>query len=323
MMNSSVLVTPDSFTRAESDLYFARVVAGGNGQAGGFGHFDHRRAPFDLNDQIVIRLNRDTLYSPAVFDLDAGPVTVTLPDAGDRFMTMQIIDEDQYTYAVYGEPGRYTLTRDAVGTRYVLAAVRTLVDFSDPADLKAVHALQDKLTVEQASAGVFEIPSWDKASQDKVRKALLELAETLPDTNRMYGSRASVEPVRFLIGAAMGWGANPREEAIYLNRTPMRNDGKTVHVLKVGKVPVRGFWSVSLYNKDGYFEENDRGAYTVNDRAAVKDADGGITIQFGGDPDSAPNYLPIMPGWNYMVRLYRPEPELLDGRWSFPVEVAK
>ena len=38
----------------------------------------------------MIRLNRDTLYSSAVFDLDAGPVTITLPDAGKRFMSMLV-----------------------------------------------------------------------------------------------------------------------------------------------------------------------------------------------------------------------------------------
>lgn len=36
------------------------------------------------------------------------------------------------------------------------------------------------------------------------------------------------------------------------------------------------------------------------------------------DHYSAPNYLPIMPGWNYTVRLYRPRKELLDGVWKFP-----
>jgi hypothetical protein len=46
---------------------------------------------------MVIRMNRDTLYSLSVFDLDAGPVTVTLPNSGQRFMSMQVIDEDHYT----------------------------------------------------------------------------------------------------------------------------------------------------------------------------------------------------------------------------------
>ena len=45
----------------------------------------------------MVRSNRDTLYSGAVFDLDAGPVTITLPDAGKRFRSIQVFDEDQYT----------------------------------------------------------------------------------------------------------------------------------------------------------------------------------------------------------------------------------
>ena len=57
---------------------------------GGLGKFVHRREPAAIDNQTVIRLNRDTLYSAAVFDLDAGPVTITLPDAGQRFMSMQV-----------------------------------------------------------------------------------------------------------------------------------------------------------------------------------------------------------------------------------------
>ena len=50
-----------------------------------------------------------------MFDYDAGPVTITLPDAGNRFMSMQVIDEDQYTHAVY---------YGAAGKRWVPATVR-------------------------------------------------------------------------------------------------------------------------------------------------------------------------------------------------------
>ena len=83
-------VTPDNFARAESDMYFSGVV-----KNGGLGKFDHTRDPAPLDKQTVMRLNQDTLYSSAVSDLDAGPVTVTLPDPGKRFMSMQVIDEDQ------------------------------------------------------------------------------------------------------------------------------------------------------------------------------------------------------------------------------------
>src|SRR4051812_45792352 len=81
-----VPVTADNFPRAESDLYFGGVV-----KNGGFGKFDHTREPTPLDKQTVIRLNRDALYSAAVFDLNAGPVTITLPDAGKRFMSLQVI----------------------------------------------------------------------------------------------------------------------------------------------------------------------------------------------------------------------------------------
>lgn len=308
-----VLVTPDNFVRAETDLYFSGVV-----KNGGFGKFDHTREPAPLDKQSVIRLNRDTLYSAAVFDLDAGPVSITMPEAAGRFMSLQVIDQDQYTYGVFYEPGEYRLTRDGVGTRYVVAAMRTLVDPSNPADSQQVHALQDKIQASQAAVGAFEVPKWDPASQKKVRDALLTLASTLPDTTRMYGRRGDVDPVRFVIGAAQGWGANPQSEALYLNIVPERNDGSTAYGLKVGEVPVDGFWSVSVYNEQGYFQPNTLNAYSLNNITAKPGADGYTSIQFGGCDSGVTNCLPIMKGWNYMVRLYRPRPEVLERRWTFP-----
>ena len=197
--------------------------------------------------------------------------------------------------------------------------VRTLVDPTDPKDLEQVHALQDAIKVEQASPGKFEVPNWDPASQKKVREALLVLGATLPDSTSMFGRKDQVDPVRFLIGAADGWGGNPEKDAKYLNVTPAKNDGKTVHKLTVkGDVPVDGFWSISLYNADGYFEANDQNAYSINNLTAKKDADGSVTVQFGGCDGKAANCLPIMPGWNYIVRLYRPRNEILNGTWKFP-----
>ena len=86
-------VTPDNFLRAESDLYFGNLV-----KLGGFGKFYHIRAPAPIDNQTIIRMNRDTLYSGAVFDLDAGPVTVKLPDPGTRFLSLQAFDEDEYVW---------------------------------------------------------------------------------------------------------------------------------------------------------------------------------------------------------------------------------
>jgi hypothetical protein len=309
-----VPVTVDNFNRAESDMYFGSTIK----QAGGTGKFSHIREPMPINKQTVIRSNRDTLYSAAVFDLDAGPVTITLPDAGKRFMSMQIIDEDQYAPAVFYGAGAHTLTKEQIGTRYVMVGIRTFVDPTNPKDLEQVHALQDAIKVSQASPGRFESPNWDQASQKKVRDALLALAATLPDTKRMFGARDQVDPVRHLIGSATGWGGNPEKDAIYLTVVPTKNDGATVYKLIVKNVPVDGFWSISVYNAKGYFEPNQFNAYTLNNITAKRSEDGSVTVQFGDCDGKIPNCLPIMKGWNYWVRLYRPRAEILNGTWKFP-----
>ena len=308
------LVTADNFNRAETDLYFASAA----NEAGGVGRFFHRRDVMPVDKQTVVRPNRDTLYSSAVFDLDAGPVTITLPDPGDRFMSMMVIDEDQYAAGVVYGKGRHTYTKDRLGTRYIMIAVRTLVDPTDPEDLKKARALQDAIVVGQSARGSLELPEWDKASEKKVREALLALGTTVADSRKMFGARNEVDPVRHLIGSAMAWGGNPERDATYLNVTPERNDGVTPYRLTVRDVPVDGFWSISVYNAQGFFEPNPFDAYTANNLTAKKNDDGSVTIQFGDCDGKIPNCLPIMPGWNYTVRLYRPRKEILDGTWKFP-----
>ncbi len=312
--SSAVPVTVDNFRRAESDLVMGPIV-----KSGGFGKYVHHRELYPVNAPIV-RPNRDTLYSFSIFDLDAGPVTIALPNAGQRFMSLQVIDGDQYTPEVHYGAGRYTFARDKIDTRYVQLGVRILVDPNDPEDVKKVHALQDAITVDQPGGpGRFEVPNWDQASQKKVRDALLVLGATLPDTKSMFGPRDQVDPMRHLIGTAMAYGGNPEKDALYLNITPSNNDGKTVYRVAInGEVPVDGFWSIIVYNDKGYLERNPYNAYSLNSITAKKGADGLITIQLGGCDGKIANCLPTVPGWNYMVRLYRPRAEILNGTWKFP-----
>jgi hypothetical protein len=308
-------VTVDNFVRAETHLCFTTSVQ----QAGGTGKFYHYREPMLIEKQTVVRANRDTLYSAAVVDLDAGPVTIVLPDTGKRFRSLMLVNEDHYIVGeVVHEAGRYTHDRKKAGTRYMLLGLRTLVDPKDPKDIAEVHAIQDATIIQQDRPGRFEAPKWDPVSQKKARDALLVLASTMPDFGASFGRKDQVNPVRHLVGTAAAWGGNPDKEAIYLNINPPNNDGKTAYQLRVKDVPVDGFWSLSLYNAEGYFEKNEFDAYSVNNLTAKKEADGSVLIQFGGDPKTASNYLPITPGWNYTVRLYRPRAEVLDGTWKFP-----
>jgi hypothetical protein len=295
-------------------MYFAKFV-----KDGGLGKFNHFRTPTSIDKQDVIRMNRDTLYSIAVFDLDAGPVTITLPDTGKRFMSLLIISEDHYNPTVAYAPGSFTFTREQVGTRYMGAAVRTLADSNDPADIKEANTLQDRIEVKQAAAGSFEIPNWDPVSQNKIRDALLVLAGMSGATTEpAFGRRGEVDPIQHLIVTAAGWGGNPREAAVYQFGTPKNNDGKTVLKVTVKDVPVDAFWSLSIYNAKGYFEKNPSNSYSLNSLTVKPNADGSFTLQFGGCTKDTPNCLVTPRGWNYTVRLYRPRKEIIDGAWTFP-----
>jgi hypothetical protein len=307
-------VTVDNFRRAETDTYFARFA-----KEGAFGRLNHARELTPLDEQNVIRMNRDTLYSFGVFDLDASSVTLTLPDAGHRYQAAQIVNGEHYVVDVLYAPATYTLTKDRAGTRYACIAVRTFVNPNDPADVNAVHALQDAIRIEQETKGSFDEQAWDQESLHRIREALLALsaANGELDSHRMFGRKDEVDPVQHLLGTAAGWGGNPASAALYAGTVPAQNDGKTPYRLTLKDVPVDGFWSVSVYNESGFFEPNAKNAYSVNDVTAKRDESGAVRIHFGGD-ERAPNYLPIMPGWNYLLRMYRPREELLDGTWQPP-----
>jgi len=315
MQQQTVPVTIDNYIRAETHLYLGNVVK----ETGGTGRLVHHRGLVSIDMQAVNRPNRDTYYSPLVVDLDGGPVTITLPDAGKRYRSMQVFNEDHYVIGnVEYDAGTYSYDRGKVGTRYALIALRTLGDPNDPTDVEQVHALQDATKYTQPDAGKREIPNWDEVSRKKIRDALLVIASTMPDLRGAFGPKDKVDPIRHLIGTAWGWGGNPDRDAIYLTVTPARKDGTTVHKLTVKDVPVDGFWSISLYDADGYFRKNEYNAYSLNNLTAKKAPDGSTTIQFGGCDGKIPNCLPIMKGWNYTVRLYRPRAEILNGSWKFP-----
>jgi hypothetical protein len=258
------------------------------------------------------------LRSRAVFDLELGPVTVTVPDAGERFVSLEALDEDHYTVGMFYGPGTYTFSFDNVSTRYVLIVMRIMVDPANRADLARVHELQETISVSRQGGGRFVIPNWDPVSQAKVRVALQLLANTVSGDDRTFGAREEVDPVRHLIGTATQWERCPPRDIAYLHAVPRKNDGRTAHRLSVGHVPVDGFWSLSVYDINGQFLSESHDGRTINSLTAPRAADGSVVVQFGGCEQGFDNCLQIAKGWCYVVRLYRPRAELLGGKWKFP-----
>ncbi len=307
-----VPVTVDNFVRAATDIEIEKYLD----IAGAVNTLAHVRTPTPVDMQPTIRMNRDTLYSMAVIDVSQG-ATLTVPDVGDRYLSAMIVNQDHYINAVFHGGGTFDLDPETFETPYVIAIFRILVDSADPEDVAEVNAIQDAIQLEAGSANPFLVPNYDHEGFEHILNTTLELARSIPDSFRTFGRREDVSPLRHFVGTAYGWGGLPENEAFYINVEPQLPVGE--YVIDVpADVPSDAFWSVSLYNKGGFFEPNDQDAYVVNSVTGQAEADGSIKVHLGGCDDGRVNCLPIMDGWNYIVRLYQPQASILDGSWTFP-----
>ena len=125
----AVAVNVDNFVRAETNRMFAGLYA----DAGAVNTWFHHRAPASVDHQTVIRMNRDTLYSFAVADISDG-ATLTVPEHGDRYVSVMIVNQDHYINEIFHDPGVYELSVDRHETPYVFVAARVLVDPNDTND---------------------------------------------------------------------------------------------------------------------------------------------------------------------------------------------
>jgi hypothetical protein len=135
----------------------ARAAAGGLP----INRFNHSRTLADHTSRGVTTPNNDTLYSSAHVDLSRGPVTFTLPAAGERYFSLALMDAYTNNFAVLGTrttgggggvvrlfgPNAAAEGSDVLRspTNHVWALARTLV--TSPPDLPAAHAVQDRLTI--------------------------------------------------------------------------------------------------------------------------------------------------------------------------------
>ena len=306
-------VTVDKIVRAETDTAFRTTL----GQAGGeFNKFIHVRQVTPVENQTVIRSNRDTIYSAVVLDLSK-PVTVTLPDTKGRYISFQVINQDHYIF-VLKKPGEHVLTEEKVGSRFAQILVRTFVDPNDEKDIAAVHAIQDQMKATGGGNGPYDAPEWNQDHLKTAREAISRIAALGFNTDHAFGTKDEVNPVDYFIGAIAGWAGLPKSEAYYYVGSVDDTSGKP-YTVTVKDVPVDDFWSITVYNADGFLEPNDKNAYSYNNVTAKKNDDGSYTVNFGGCDDGRVNCLPIPKEWNYAVRMYGAKPEILDGSWVFPV----
>jgi hypothetical protein len=305
-----VQVSPTTYIRAETDRSFQNIQS----LAGGINRFYHFREPTPLDKQTVVRMNRDTLYSSAVIDTSKG-ATITLPQADkDRYMSVLVIDNDHYAPTVIYDPGTHNLPTE---TRYIMTIVRTqLLRPLDPADVAAANRLQDEVKIVAGSAEPMPEMQWDKDSLTALTKEYEAGSKQFSSWKGMMGPRGTVDEKIRHYAAAAAWGLFPEQHATYLNY----NGGESADRCYTAtyKVPEnKAFWSITLYGGDGYMKSDNA---ILNKTNAKLNADGTFTGYFGSKAQcgDVPNRLDTVEGWNFLMRIYRPGPTVLDGSYTLP-----
>lgn len=309
-------VTKANYAQAETEVILAdyvQKIAKGTCSAG-VGVFMHLKGAMDPNDRTILRPNFDTMYSFAVLDLNS-PATVVLPQT-DRYQILQVVDEEHWIPLIADQPGRYELTKENMGSRYVFAFVRTQVNMQDPADLKNAGAIQDQIQLVQASKGEFvSSHRYDMKEILALRADYNKRMQPEGVTSEIaFGKKGELTEELRNFGVAVGWGGLPKQGAVYPFPKIVNTTEPQLLVLKDVPNDPRAFWSVTVYDKDG-FSVGEK--YNINSAFAKKNAKGEYVIHLGGDKNQD-NYLDIYPGWNVAVRIYSPTEAYFNGSWTPP-----
>lgn len=306
------VVTPETYIRAETDFAFADFQKNAGGSVNRFFYITR---PTPLDQQSVVRMNRDTLYAGAVVDTEGG-ATVTIPEfPDDRYFSVLVIDNDHYAPVVFYEPGTHGIPGD---TKYVTLIQRIqLMDPSNPEDVDLVNQLQRQITIKASSADVFPGPKWDRDSMLELRtryeREFQKFDQYEPD---WMGRRGKVNEKTRHLAAAGAWGLFPEEDAVYINYTGPSDPSKCYTATY--EVPENNaFWSITVYGNDGFMKSDNN---IVNDRNVTLNSDGTFTVFFGSEEScgARANRVDITDGWNFLMRVYRPGKIVLDRTYQLP-----
>ena len=311
----TIPVTLENYKVAESDFAFGGVI-----KLGGANKLVHLPVKaFDLNNQVVVRMNQDTVYSGAVVDVSKG-ATITLPETDGRYQSAMVVQNDHYVNDVFIGAGTYEIKSDT-DSDFVNVSVRTEVNLADPDDIKKVIALQQKIKLVVKGDKVFKQPNYNMDQLEKLRLKLATEALALGTLNNMQGARGTVDEHLHLLGTAAGWGLLPDVNARYIGYVQEDGDGTGCYQAHFQVPPFNdgGFFSITMYDAEGWmFSEK----AILNKNNIVFNEDGSFDVTFGDCGDDAKNNLPITKGWNFVMRVYEPKlDELETYKLPTPVKV--
>lgn len=293
-------MTAEKYIEAES-LHFMTGIAARNG----INEFFHFTDKANAADKWVVSPNNDTIYSIGVVDITEG-FTLTLPDTGDRFMSIQIVTREHMSHQFYGG-GEYKFAKGDIKGSHVVVGIRVGTDSTDEDIKYIVSSLQPKMSIKAGSATA--VPAYDLKKMQTVRAALLPAYDKLRNTfGQMTDDTSKVTDwEKFTYVTAGAWGLSADEHAMYAPYAKMGVKGGDCYQATYTVPEVGEFFSITVYGPDKYLmgDENN----IVNTGNVNLNDDGTFTVNFGrrACAEGAKNFL-LTPSdnWSFLMRAYKP-----------------
>lgn len=292
----------DNYVVAESDWYFTGVQkrVGSNVWM----HDD----PVSIDNQQVIRSNRDTVYSIAIVDVSEG-ATFSVPAAGpdnDVFQIIHIIDENHLLHKVVrrGETISIKASDLSAGTHvYLLARTKNNGIYED------TRRRQAQLKFIAKSNKPYQAKNFVDEDVFAYRRQLV--ANVMTGRTTVAAVYAIGETINDIIdndykhGAAIGWGGLPASVAQYLPAIMGQGSTEcqtwTIPNPKLDHKNRGGYWSITTYSAQGWIDTDN---FYLPSEKMQDNGNGTSTAHF--NCPGVTNSLEVTEGWTGVVRLYEP-----------------
>lgn len=275
---AGVAVTPDNFIHADSTRAFLKEIAASYGKVN---HIRPVRELTNTDNQDVIRMNEDTLYTRVILDVRGGAAISTKEYKG--FQNINIIDINHSQIASLTGHGTLKIDESMLTEgHHVYVIVRTglLRDLPEKEMMKKSHKAQDEVSITFNSSEPF-VPSvnYDYSTLDTVKYKILKAFALNPQKDVAKDGLGTVkerDPDKARVIVAIGWGALAGQQAVYAPFTGYKERASFTITDKPNSHKT-GFFSITIYNADGYIANIN---YSINSDDMVTNKDGSYTITF-------------------------------------------